>query len=1005
MGGNTNGGTSGCTNAGTKCAMLYNFLTTFKVEKGSEFTHTSFLRPGGAFYIPASRTQEFYASYKAALRAGEDLYVTEKHRHIGPVVADFDFRYADGGSGGDGSSGSSGSPPKRRHTEKHVVDIVRALCDSVAHYVTCPSEGLRVYVLEKSGPVAPKPAPQQQHAETGTTTGSGGGGGGLVKDGLHIVIPGVVTRPAVQYLIRDALLAHPGFKACVEDLGPVNRPDDIVDRAVIETNNWTMYGSKKPGSEPYLVTRAYSYTPTSISNIYTGITHATVSSSPSGAKERGEEEHEGRESCCKVAADSEKPGSGGSSDNSGVRYDTEKAKAMSGSMSLRGAVGSPWRGILRAISLARDQAEYVEELSIRNKYRETSVRNEMVSVVAELQGQMDDKARKRQAVQRVMAGPTKERANTSPDCVDTARKLVRLLSPHRMENYGDWIRLGWCLRNIDHRLLDAWVEFSKQSSKYIEGECETLWAHMRQGGLNIGTLHMWAKQDNPVEYRELIRSDLFDLIHKSINGTHYDVARVVHHMYRYEFVCSSLRNRTWWEFRDHRWRNCDSAVSLRKRVSNEVVQEYNNMCAYHSHRSMQTDNDNEQLTHTRMNVELGKVALQLKRSNFKDNVIKECCELFFREKFEELLDSNRDLLGFENGVYDLDNMEFREGRPDDFVSFSTGIHYVPYDKDDECVHDIHNFFRQVLPNDAVRTYVLTLLASFLSGHTREERFHIWTGSGSNGKSKVIDLFEGAFGDYCCKLPVTLLTGKRAASNAATGEVARAKGKRFACLQEPSENERLNIGLMKELTGGDKIMARMLFSNPIEFRPMFKMVLLCNHLPHVPSDDGGTWRRIRLVEFKSKFVAEPTKENEFPMDVEIPQKFETWAPHFMSILLEYYKSFCRTGTIQEPDEVLACTREYQKDNDHYADFVDTCLERSPDANHVELLTDVFQEFKDWVNSDNIPMRVPKKNDVKNYLDKHIGKHVLVNGIPGYRGFKIRNRYSVPSQEEGEDDLLG
>ena len=54
------------------------------------------------------------------------------------------------------------------------------------------------------------------------------------------------------------------------------------------------------------------------------------------------------------------------------------------------------------------------------------------------------------------------------------------------------------------------------------------------------------------------------------------------------------------------------------------------------------------------------------------------------------------------------------------------------------------------------------------------------------------------GDYGCKLPDTLLTAKRAASNAATPELATTKGKRIATLQEPDTNTKLNVGLMKEL---------------------------------------------------------------------------------------------------------------------------------------------------------------------------------------------------------------
>ena len=298
---------------------------------------------------------------------------------------------------------------------------------------------------------------------------------------------------------------------------------------------------------------------------------------------------------------------------------------------------------------------------------------------------------------------------------------------------------------------------------------------------------------------------------------------------------------------------------------------------------------------------------------------------------------------------------------------------------------------------------------------------------SNGKSLSVELYDKALGDYTCKFPVTLLTQKRAASNSATSEVARAKGRRFACLQEPSEDEHLNIGLLKELTGGDRVQARAIYKEPVEFKPQWHIALLCNHLPNVPSDDGGTWRRIRVVNFTSKFVERPTAPNEFPMDVELSQKLDAWKEPFMALLIHYYKTKFMNKKIIEPDEVTQCTRDYQKENDHHTDFIDTCIEKQPHPEDAAAAAaaaaadgaggggggaynmtavEAFAEFRAWIKEDNIPVKNPKKKEFEKHMEKALGKpKKQVNG-PGvyWPGYRIRDRYGSNSSNSSNSNSI-
>ena len=167
--------------------------------------------------------------------------------------------------------------------------------------------------------------------------------------------------------------------------------------------------------------------------------------------------------------------------------------------------------------------------------------------------------------------------------------------------------------------------------------------------------------------------------------------------------------------------------------------------------------------------------------------MKEAQELFndSKDEFYKKLDSTTKLIGFTNGVYDLEESEFRKGRPEDFISFTTGIRYLDYDKTDPKFMYVVTFLNKVIdsmfPDDCpvckakkekcgLKNYILLLLSTFLDGSTKDEQFHIWIGSGANGKSLLVELFQDALGDYAGVLDNTVITTKRTKSGNATPEL-------------------------------------------------------------------------------------------------------------------------------------------------------------------------------------------------------------------------------------------
>jgi P4 family phage/plasmid primase-like protien len=746
------------------------------------------------------------------------------------------------------------------------------------------------------------------------------------KDGFHVMAPHLVTRTSAQHVVRTRLLdrAHGAMFCDSDNPAPLNPIEDVLDEAVISKNNWFMYGSRKVDADPTEPEMTYALT---------------------------------RVICI------------GSNGDVEVR---EPPNDLSN----------------RAL---------VSLFSLRNKVLETPVRAEFVPQVQAIEEGIKRRHHQLKETRIDMRsmlsldplkGKDAFKARLKDEDMAKTVALVEILSPERAERYIDWIRVGWCLRNIDDRLLEAWIAFSQKSKdKFQEGACEHHWSRMQRGSLGIGTLHMWAKLDNPELYNGLRSMCISNLVSNCMSGTHHDISLVVYQMFQHRFVCSSIRNRQWWEYSNHRWRPSDSGYALRKMLSEIVSKEFVDTSADLIKRSMGLPNEGEQERQQDLGKKILEISRRLKNCSFKENIMKECADIFYKEKFEERLDSNLNIIGFENGVYDLDQDEFREGRPEDYLTFSTGNNYVPYDENSPVADSIQCYLSQVITKPDMREYLLKLLGSFLHGDNREQKFYIWTGSGANSKSMLVDLFENAFGDYCCKLPITLLTQKRAASNAATSEIAKAKGKRFAVLQEPSEDEKMNIGLMKELSGGDKIMARCIYKEPIEFKPQFKMILLCNHLPDIPSDDDGTWRRIRVLAFTSKFVSNPSNtsegDTEFPIDYGLSAKMAGWKEMFMALIIRYYRKYFEEG-LKEPDEVVECTNEYKKQNDHLAEFIQTRIVK--DAAAFLTLKELFDSARTFMKECGI-QKVLQRIVFEKYAVKKLGQFVMFNSVKGFRGYRL------------------
>jgi len=754
------------------------------------------------------------------------------------------------------------------------------------------------------------------------------------KDGIHIIF-GIAMHKAAQVLIRERVL--PELSEIWNDLPLINDAEDLIDEGITRgTVNWQLYGSRKPDHGAYLIKYHY-------------------------------------EMC----------------------YDENK---------------EDWDIIENNINNFNTK-KYLPKLSVRNIDFPTAPLN---TAAVELIDKMKENLNKRKKPVKlsVKSRSTDDYSNIKSiaqldeiiaDMIETFEQSsseYELKELHQFTmilpnnywkpgSYNKWIKVGWALKNTSHKLLPTWLKFSSQSKEFDCNDIQDLidmWNKFdsdNPDGLTSRSIMYWTKLDNPKEYHKVRAETVSYYIELTVTHvTEWDFAQVLYQMCKDEFICVSIKNNIWYEYIKHRWFEIDSGNTLRLIISKKMHDIYmkKSSDAVNEMQKMDQGSDCYDSLRKRSN-KLGDLCVLLKKTNWKNNIMREAKELFYDNKFLNKVDQNPYLLCFNNYIVDFKNKLCRAGQPEDYISKCTNIDYIPLEKikDKNIINEIYEFMEQLFPNEELRKYMWSHLASTLIGNNDNQTFNIYTGSGRNGKSKLVDLMSKLLGDYKATIPITLVTQKRNNIGSTSSEIVQLMGVRYAVMQEPCKGEKINEGIMKEITGGDPIQGRALFKEAVTFIPQFKLVVCTNTLFDIKSNDDGTWRRIRVCDFISKFLEQPYEEEEkfpkadyphqFQIDKKIDEKFTKWAPVLAAILVDM--TYKQQGVVKDSAIVMGSSDQYREGQDYLTEF---CKEKIKSVQGGKIKkSELWEVFKQWYII-NYGRGLPKAREVNEFIDKRYGKYV-------------------------------
>lgn len=250
------------------------------------------------------------------------------------------------------------------------------------------------------------------------------------------------------------------------------------------------------------------------------------------------------------------------------------------------------------------------------------------------------------------------------------------------------------------------------------------------------------------------------------------------------------------------------------------------------------------------------------------------------------------------------------------------------------------FLERIQPRPEMRRFLQRWFGLSITGLTGEQKFAFLYGSGANGKSVLVDLMAKLIGDYAASAKIESITGKnRRGGGDATPDLMPMIGARFVRTSEPDDGQRLQEGLIKELTGGEPILVRALNENFVLVYPIFKLTISGNHKPEIHGGDDGIWRRVMLVPFDIQI---PPEERDPDLIKKLWEERSGILNWLIAGLLEYL-----THGLQVPEQVVSATKEYREDSDPLGAFLTLCCDVSGDAVDRIPSRDMTRAFAFWL----------------------------------------------------------
>ena len=547
--------------------------------------------------------------------------------------------------------------------------------------------------------------------------------------------------------------------------------------------------------------------------------------------------------------------------------------------------------------------------------------------------------------------------------------LMRMLKPSRRASghYEEWRNVGMAVKNVlGEEGRAVFGEWSTLDDPHAEWESHwEKWHDKGEGKITIGSLHYWAKEDSPAEYKAryaeqhkvLTENSIADAFEYAMaNQTDNAHAKLFVEMYKGKYMCTDYTRGIYQEFKANcLWSENIGGSPIKLKLSGE----YRDKFIEHM-QAMQAEANNEDAVPEDAEVlkkrikRIEETAIKLEKVNEKNNILSSIKDIIYDVEFLRNMNKEKWVLPMRGQkVINLQTLEVAPRTENHKYNYECDFEYIP-ELSEEDEQDVRQYWSDLFlgKEDTIQT-VLDILKSSLIGEPLRY-IYFMTGSGRNGKSTLFKILGKALGKAIDAISKSVIVQAKASSNTTT-ELEKLDKCRIAYASEfDDQQDTLAMVIIKQITGGDPINCRALYKTDETLTPTANLMVLTNNLPKFKVEQS-TLDRIIVIPFGAVF----------PVDKDYETRMVDKRSQIMSYIL-------RHGRIRDKFELSEDMRvageEYKNDQeDTLKDFI---AERTVKDANCWIDRDQFRMgYNDWCSIRKLKQDTSSNNSFTRAMAKH------------------------------------